>query len=56
MGTVPRVMMRRTASPAHADFGGLSSGAAPIVVLLLFFRNRVLGLLREREREREKFY
>ena len=25
-------------------------------LLLLFFRNRVLGLLREREREREKFY
>ena len=44
MGTVPRVLVlsavrdthtqpaRRTASPAHADFGGLSSGAAPVVV------------------------
>jgi hypothetical protein len=34
MGTVPRVLVRRTASPAHADFGGLSSGAAPVVVQL----------------------
>jgi hypothetical protein len=34
MGTVPRVLVRRTASPAHADFGGLSSGAAPVVVRL----------------------
>ena len=33
-GTVPRVLVRRTASPAHADFGGLSSGAAPVVVRL----------------------
>jgi hypothetical protein len=33
MGTVPRVMVRRTSSPAHADFGGLSSGA-PVVVRL----------------------
>ena len=32
MGTVPRVLVRRTASPAHADFGGLSSGAVPVVV------------------------
>jgi hypothetical protein len=29
MGTVPRVLVRRTASPEHADFGGLSSGAPP---------------------------
>jgi len=34
MGTVPSVLVRRTASPAHADFGGLSSGAAPVVVRL----------------------
>ena len=25
MGTVPRMLARRTASPAHADFGGLSN-------------------------------
>jgi hypothetical protein len=29
MGMVPRVLVRRTASPAHADFGGLNSGAPP---------------------------
>jgi hypothetical protein len=34
MGTVPRVLVRRTASPAHADFGGWSSGAVPVVVRL----------------------
>ena len=34
MWTVPRVLMRRTASPAHADFGGLSSLAALVVVRL----------------------
>jgi hypothetical protein len=34
MGTVPRVLVRRTASPAYADFGGLSSGAPPVVVRL----------------------
>jgi len=34
MGTVPRVMVRRTASPTHADFGGLSSGADPVVIQL----------------------
>jgi hypothetical protein len=34
MGTVPRVLVRRTVSPEHADFGGLSSGAAPVVVRL----------------------
>jgi hypothetical protein len=34
MGTVPRVLVRKTAPPAHADFGGLSSGAAPVVVRL----------------------
>jgi len=34
MGTVPQVLVRRTASPAHADFGGLSSGAAHVVVRL----------------------
>jgi hypothetical protein len=34
MGTVPWVLVRRTASPAHADFGGLSSGAVPVVVRL----------------------
>ena len=28
------VLVRRTASPAHADFGGLSSGAVPVVVRL----------------------
>ncbi len=32
MGTVPRVPVRRTASPVHADFDGLSSGASPVVV------------------------
>jgi len=32
MGTVPWVLVRKTASPAHADVGGLSSGAAPVVV------------------------
>jgi hypothetical protein len=34
MGTVPRVLVRKTASPAHADFGGLSSGAVPVAVPL----------------------
>jgi hypothetical protein len=34
MWTVPRVLVRRTASPAHADFGGLSSLAALAVVRL----------------------
>ena len=34
MGTVPRVLVRRNALPAHADFGGLSSGAALVVVRL----------------------
>ncbi len=34
MGTVPRVLVRRTASPAYANFGGLSSGADPVVVRL----------------------
>jgi hypothetical protein len=34
MGTVPRVLVWRIASPAHADFGRLSSGAAPVVVRL----------------------
>ena len=28
------VLVRRTASPEHADFGGLSLGAAPVVVRL----------------------
>ena len=32
--TVSRVLVRRTASPAHADFGGLSSLAALVVVRL----------------------
>jgi len=32
MGTVPRVLVRRTKSQSHADFCGLSSGAAPVVV------------------------
>jgi hypothetical protein len=27
MGTVPRVLVRKTVSPDHADFGRLSSGA-----------------------------
>jgi len=36
MGTVPRVLVRRTASQAHADFGGLSTGAPPVVVRLDF--------------------
>ena len=31
---VPRVLVRRITSPAHADFGGLSSGAALVVVRL----------------------
>ena len=34
MGTVPWVLVRRTASPAYADFGRLSSGAALVVVCL----------------------
>jgi hypothetical protein len=34
MWTLPRVLVRRTASPAHADFGGLSSLAALVVVRL----------------------
>jgi hypothetical protein len=34
MWTVPRVLVRRTASPAHTDFGGLSSLAALVVVRL----------------------
>jgi hypothetical protein len=36
MWTVPRVLVvvQRTASPAHADFGGLSSLAALVVVRL----------------------
>jgi hypothetical protein len=34
MGMVPRVLVRRTKSPLHADFGRLSSGAAPVVVRL----------------------
>ena len=33
-GTVSRLLVWRTASPAHADFGGVSSGAAPVVVRL----------------------
>ena len=35
MWTVPRVLVRRTASPAHADFGGLSSLATLVVVRLI---------------------
>ncbi len=35
MWTVPRVRVRRTASPAQADFGGLRSLAALIVVRLV---------------------
>jgi hypothetical protein len=34
LGKVPRVLVRRTASPVPADFGGLSSGATPVVVRL----------------------
>jgi len=34
MGTVPRVLVRRTTSPSHADFCGLSSGADPVIVRL----------------------
>jgi hypothetical protein len=34
MWTVPRVLVRRTASPAHADFGGLSLLAVLVVVQL----------------------
>jgi hypothetical protein len=34
MGTVPWVLVRRTASPAHAGFGGLYSGVALVVVNL----------------------
>jgi hypothetical protein len=34
MGTVSRVLVRRPVSPEHADFGGLSSGASPVVVRL----------------------
>jgi hypothetical protein len=36
MGTVPRVLVWRTASPAQSDFVRLSSGAAPVVVRLVF--------------------
>jgi hypothetical protein len=32
MGTVPLVLVWRTASPAHTDFGGLSSRAAHIII------------------------
>jgi len=32
--TVTRLLVRRTASPVHADFCRLSSGAAPVVVRL----------------------
>jgi len=32
MGTVPRVLVWKTASPSHADFGGLSSGTSPVVI------------------------
>jgi hypothetical protein len=35
MWTVPLVLVRRTASPEHADFGGLSSLDALIVVRLV---------------------
>ena len=35
MWTVPRVMVRRTASPEHTDFGGLSSLDALVVVRLV---------------------
>jgi hypothetical protein len=34
MWTVPRVLVRRTTSPAHTDFGGLSSLVALVVVRL----------------------
>ena len=34
MWTVPRVMVRRTVSPTHTDFGGLSSLAALVVIRL----------------------
>ena len=34
MGTVPLVLVRRTASPTYAGFVGLSSGADPVVVRL----------------------
>jgi hypothetical protein len=34
MGTVPRVLVRRTASPVQVDFGGLSSGTPSVVVQL----------------------
>ena len=33
--TVPRVLVRRTASPEHADFGGLRSLDALVVVRLV---------------------
>jgi hypothetical protein len=33
MGTVSRVLVWRTVSTVHADFGGLSSGADPVVRL-----------------------
>jgi hypothetical protein len=35
MVMVPRVLVRRTASPTHADFGRLSLGANPVVDLLV---------------------
>ena len=34
MGTVPRVLVRRTALQAYTDFGGLCSGAVHVVVRL----------------------
>jgi hypothetical protein len=34
MGTVPRVLVRRTGSPVYADFGGLSLEASLVVVRL----------------------
>jgi hypothetical protein len=33
-GTVPWVLVRRITSPAHAGFGGLSSGSALVIVRL----------------------
>jgi hypothetical protein len=44
---VPRVLVRRTASPAHADFGGLSLGAALVFLLKkLIFSEEFRGFSR----------
>ena len=52
MRTVPRVLVRGTASPAHADFGGLSSLAALVVVRLVVVRAELVSRRRRRPTRR----